>query len=572
MKLVFKQYVAALRERDELDVVLPDLLSELGYNVISRPGKGTDQAGVDVLAVGPATVSGEKKLYAFTIKKGDLTRNDWDQTNQSLVSSISDIIFNYFPSRVPPEFKNLEKVICICFGGDIQEPMRARITGLMKVHYERYGVDFEEWNGDKLAGLLSDGILHEQLVTKDLRSYFQKSIAMLDEPEVSYANFSLLLNGLLPNELPDRKSSLTALRQTYVCLSVLYVWAREAENLEAPYKASELVILHAWEFIKDKSTAPASKNLRATFVELLHLHFRIWDEYYGQKILPIVENRHAVSAAVSPNSPVDTNLKLFEILGRLAQRGLWILWESRHVNIDDSQRLEHKTNSKQLAKHIYHLIINNDCLLSPCTDTQSTDIATALFFLSHLEEFRDLAPSYCSMILDHYRFAYSVHDRYPTHVSRYRDLIAHPLEQTEDYRKWHTSGSTLIPLLLLWATIDGANEHTQAFADFANESLRHCCCQLWMVKSDSEDHLYKNDQRHGAVLTEIPITADGESAMSMLETACKSDEAYLGLSVIEQGHDPILVMACRHHRLPLPPHLWISGLRKTRSTRQGHLL
>lgn len=97
MKLVFKQYVAALRERDELDVVLPDLLSELGYNVISRPGKGTDQAGVDVLAVGPATVSGEKKLYAFTIKKGDLTRNDWDQTNQSLVSSISDIIFNYFP-------------------------------------------------------------------------------------------------------------------------------------------------------------------------------------------------------------------------------------------------------------------------------------------------------------------------------------------------------------------------------------------------------------------------------------------------------------------------------------------
>ena len=61
--------------------------------------------------------TGEKKLYAFTIKKGDLTRNDWDQTNQSLVSSISDIIFNYFPSRVPPEFKNLEKVICICFGG-----------------------------------------------------------------------------------------------------------------------------------------------------------------------------------------------------------------------------------------------------------------------------------------------------------------------------------------------------------------------------------------------------------------------------------------------------------------------
>jgi len=36
MKLVFRQYLASLRERRELDAVLPDLLSELGYTVISR--------------------------------------------------------------------------------------------------------------------------------------------------------------------------------------------------------------------------------------------------------------------------------------------------------------------------------------------------------------------------------------------------------------------------------------------------------------------------------------------------------------------------------------------------------
>ncbi|WP_439894705.1 chemotaxis protein [Pseudomonas syringae] len=570
MKLVFRQYVAALRERDELDVVLPDLLSELGYNVISRPGRGTDQAGVDVLAVGPADAFGDKKLYAFTIKKGDLTRDDWSGTNQSLVNSIDDIVFNYFPSRVPPELKILKKVICICFGGGIQEPMRLRMTGLMKTHLERYDVEFEEWNGDKLAGLLSNGVLREQLVSKGLRSHFQKSIAMLDEPEVSYANFSLLLNGLLPKESPNPKSSLTALRQTYVCLSVLYVWAREAENLEAPFRASELVILHAWDFIKTKTTGPESKNLRDTFVELLYLHFRIWDDYYGKKILPIVGMRHAVSAAVNPHSPVDTNLKLFDILGRLAQRGLWMLWEAGRANADARLRSEHQDSARHLAKQMYDLIINNDCLFSPCTDIQSTDIATALFFLSHIEEFRELVQSYCAIILEHYRFAYGCHDRYPTHVSRYRDLISHPLEKTEEYQRWHTSGSTLIPLVLLWATIDGASEHTQAFAEFANESLRHCCHQLWMVKDDSEGHIYKNDQRHGAVLTEIPITADGVSAMSMLEVACKSDEAYQGLSAIRQGYGPLLIMACRHYRLPLPPHIWIAALRKMRSTGRGH--
>jgi len=566
VKLVFKQYVASLRERDELDVVLPDLLSELGYNVISRPGRGTDQAGVDVLAVGPADENGKKKLYAFTLKKGDLTRDGWDRTNQSLVSSVSDIVFVYFRSRVPPEFKDLEKVICICFGGDVDEPMRSRMTGLMAELTERYGVSFEEWNGEKLADLLAAGTLREQLVSKDLRGYFQKSIAMLDEPEVSYANFVPLLKGLLLNESKGRKSDLSSLRRTYICLSVLYVWAREAKNLEAPYKASEATILHAWEFIRTKTTGEESRNLRSTFDELINLHFRIWEEYYGDKVIPIVGFRDAVSAAVRPDSPVDTSLKLFDTLGRLSQRGLWMLWKAQHETDSDSKKL-HQASAKELAENIFHLINNNDALFSPCADSQSTDIATALLFLSQIEGFRELIVGYSQETLDQYQFAFRCHDRYPTHVSRYRDLISHPQEKTEAYRQWHTSGSSLIPLLILWATIDGASNYTENFVAFANESLRHCNHQLWFVRPDSEEHLYKNDQSHGAVFTEIPITADGDLAMKLVEAVCLDGEAYSTLSVIQHGYDPILVMACRHYRLPLTPHAWIPALKKLRSSR-----
>ena len=41
MKLLFRNYLASLRERNELDAVLPDLLSELGFVVYSRPQRGT---------------------------------------------------------------------------------------------------------------------------------------------------------------------------------------------------------------------------------------------------------------------------------------------------------------------------------------------------------------------------------------------------------------------------------------------------------------------------------------------------------------------------------------------------
>jgi hypothetical protein len=99
MKLVFRQYLASLRERRELDAVLPDLLSELGYNVISRPTIGTRQYGVDVAAIGKGE-DGKRKVFLFSIKQGDLTRADWDGTPQTLRSSINEILDVYIPNRV----------------------------------------------------------------------------------------------------------------------------------------------------------------------------------------------------------------------------------------------------------------------------------------------------------------------------------------------------------------------------------------------------------------------------------------------------------------------------------------
>jgi hypothetical protein len=77
MKLIIREYLSSLKERGELDAVLPDLLSERGLNVYSRPGRGTRQDGVDVGAVGSLD-GGSEKVYLFSIKPGDLTRRDWD--------------------------------------------------------------------------------------------------------------------------------------------------------------------------------------------------------------------------------------------------------------------------------------------------------------------------------------------------------------------------------------------------------------------------------------------------------------------------------------------------------------
>ncbi len=85
---IIRQYLAALRERGELDAILPDLLSQLGLNVYSRPGRGTRQDGVDVAAVG-ALEDCTEKVYLFSIKPGDLTRKAWDGSQIDCLLSIA---------------------------------------------------------------------------------------------------------------------------------------------------------------------------------------------------------------------------------------------------------------------------------------------------------------------------------------------------------------------------------------------------------------------------------------------------------------------------------------------------
>jgi hypothetical protein len=557
MKLVFREYLASLRERNELDVVLPDLLSEMGFNVISRPSTGPRQFGVDVAAVSPGE-DGEQKLYLFTIKQGDLTRAEWDAVPQGVRTSINDIIDVYIPKRISNQYESLKIVICLCFGGSVKEAVRDNLTGMIsRLSNDR--ISFQEWNGDYMAGLLADGLLQHQHVSKTLQSRFQKSIAMLDEPDVSVQHFTALIEGLVKADNHEAPQRLATLRQMYICLSVLFVWARAQDNLEAPYRASELVILRAWELVKGdiEAASVGHTHIGLTFDELLNLHTKIWAELMEEKILPIAAKRDALACSVNSHSAIDINLKLFEILGRIAVRGLWILWhqlEGNGLRVLDASEVP--DDASKLAFHIAELIKNNRALLSPVADEQVIEITCALMFLSMMKEWRGYARDYCDELLTYYHFNFTRHHQYPTIHSSYQELIRHPHARTEEYRAQHTKGSALIPIMLLWATLDGETGFSERFARFVRSEMKHCNQQLWMPGPDTETLLYLSRPSHGLALCDIPITGDGEAARRILERECSADGDYTRLSAIRLGHWPVLVMACRHSRLPIPPQLW----------------
>lgn len=558
MKLVFREYLASLRERNELDVVLPDLLSEMGFNVISRPSTGPRQFGVDVAAVSPED-DGEQKLYLFTIKQGDLTRAEWDAVPQGVRTSINEILDGYITKRIAPQYESLKIVICLCFGGSVKEAVRDTLTGMI----ERETTDrisFQEWNGDYMAGLLADGLLQHQHVSRSLQSLFQKSIAMLDEPDVSVQHFTALIEGLVEAGNQDPVERLATLRQMYICLSVLFVWARTQDNLEAPYRASELVILRAWALVKDDIEAASigHTHIGLTFNELVDLHTKIWAELMEEKILPLASKRDALACSVNSHNPIDINLKLFEILGRIAVRGLWILWhhlDGNGLRVLDASEVPEEAST--LAFHIAALIKNNRALLSPVADEQVIELTCALMFLSTMSEWRSYARDYSDELLTYYHFNFTRHHQYPTIHGSYQELIRHPYARTDEYRAQHTKGSVLIPIMVLWATLDGETAFSGRFAQFVRNEMKHCNQQLWMPGPDTEALLYLSRPPHGLALCDIPITGDGEAVRKILEKECSAESDYTRLSAVRLGHWPLLVMACRHSRLPIPPQLWL---------------
>lgn len=558
MKLIVRQYLASLKERDELDAVLPDLLSELGLNVYSRPGRGTRQDGVDVAAVGSLN-GGEEKVYLFSIKAGDLTRNSWDgDSNQSLRRSLNEILDAHIPNRLPDEHRAKDIVICLCFGGDIQEQVRPLVEGYIKQN-KRERISFEEWNGDKLASLILSSFLREELLPEGARSQLRKALALLDEPDASYRHFSVLLKMLASAECKRDKDRLTLVRQITICLWILFAWAREANNLEAAYLASELSLLYAWNVIKPyrTQTTKLATEVQMAFQAILTVHRQVGSDFVNNKILPFVSKRHALSHAIHPSCSLDVNLKLFDILGRLSMEGIWIYWDLGQMEEGEPQVLEELRESiTNISVAIKQLVINNSALFLPIKDDQNIDISIALLLLMiDINNHRDIR-SWLFRVVKRAAFAYKVYGKYPSNLRSYSDLLDHPYQGDDEYLREVTGGSVLFPIVALLAALLGDEELYKKVQTVKKEHLSHCNFQLWYPDDSSEEHIYLNSDAHGGILSHVCVDRSMDAFLKQVFDECEHSSQFRSLSATESGLWPIVLVACRHYRLPVPLHLW----------------
>lgn len=558
MILLIREYLASLKERGELDAILPDLLTGNGFEVISRPSIGTSQYGVDVAAIGE-DIDGVKKLFLFSIKSGDLTRAEWNSSaTQSIRPSLDEIRDGYIPSRIPSKYKGLKVAICLCFGGGVAEEAQQQLRGYT-ARNTTGKLEYQEWNGDLLAQKIEQGILRENLFPTSFRNLLRKASAMVEEPEESARYFRKLVNELVASENQSDHDKIRIVRQLNISLWVLFVWSREAGNVAAAYLSSEYCILRAWDTLKGVLRGRRSKKQESAgyaFNQLVELNFTIWDELYGKKILPHVGVRDGISSAVQSPVGIDVNLKIHETLGRIALRGLWRVWQESSSSDSPELLLGKMDEVDKLSAEIAQLITNNRVLLLPILDDHAVDIGLAITFLASRKGYHSLACEYITELSKNIEFAFKTNGPYPTCKTSYRELVEHPSENTDTYRQEATAGSVLIPLLAYWSARFGLLENLSRLAQFAQSELQHCTHQFWFPDNASEDELFTGTSQTGNMLTDIPITDKSQEILDFVSQRVHEDDGYRNLSCVKFGHWILVLVACRYNRLPVPPHIW----------------
>jgi len=557
MKLILKQYLASLKERAELDAVLPDLLSSMGMNVFISPTRGVKEYGVDIAAVGQLNGE-EKKVYLFSVKSGNLTRETWNgSTDQALRPSLDEIQDSFIPSRLPPEHRDKKIVICLCFGGDVNSGIRQEVSGYEKRN-TRDNIFFEEWNGDKLSEFIQQHLFKEELLPSSSQSLLRKSLALLEEPESSNKYFSLLIDEVLSNTT-DSDSIASSITRINVCLWVLFSWCRDGGNLEAAYLSSERALLLAWDKVKKHYTGRNRPS--KAFDSILDTYHQITDSYIERCLVPYVKYKYALSHAVQSPSSIDVNIKLFDALGRLSVKGHWILDSLSNNYAEnppvDGESKEQKILSlrlREITKSISLLVNNNPTLLSPRKDSQAIDIGLALTLLSSNSEFDGFVQGWISEIINRCMFTFVSNSMYPIIYDSYEKLLEHSnVDKTDNlYKDKVTGASILYPLLAVFCSLYKLDSLSKELEEFSTEKLSHSTLQYWYPNQHSEQNMYSNSNTHGSASTDFPM--NGNLAIKFVAQECHNAVSFRNMSAVIKGKAPLILLACRCYRYPVPFH------------------
>jgi hypothetical protein len=445
IQLVLSHYLAGLRERDELDALLPELLRAMGHSVLSRPQVGANQAGVDIVST-HSNATGEKEVFLYVVKFGDLGREDFYGGKQAVDPSVREAANDFVRNRLPEPLKGLKKRIVLVTNGTLKQEAQAGYAALSHDVAERPLCSLELWNADELTSLIEEHLFDETLLLDKGKGDLRASLAALEESETSIRRFVRFTEACFEVGDPGAKLSRTALKRKFLkrCAAaamgwaVLLVWGQSEDNLKPGVVAGEYLLLRMWsEAVRSGLTG--DKAFLVRMETTLALYVRALMTYFD-KIGPQLHNKRAVFA-YRPERVLYSEL-IFDELGRLATLLLLL-----------QQSPEQEAVRTEVHKQLLHLVNEHTGCRLPVYDGQAIDLTLVLAALMGESDW-DNAQRLLSNTTSRLHLALTDNRYLPVDTDLLEDAIALNVAGSVEPRDFFET-STLIPALATLAALLG---------------------------------------------------------------------------------------------------------------------
>ena len=539
-RVILQQYLADMRERDELDLLLPELLVAMGHTVLSRPQRGTRQAGVDCLSE-IRTAEG-RAAYLFIIKQGDVERKEFFASPNGIEPSVREAKTDYIRTRLPQHLEQARKHIILVSNGRMTEVANQNFASLTKEVSEQPLCDLDFWGDDKLAECIEEHLLNDALILGDGRSHLRKAIATIDGPAIAIGHMAKFFGGIVrtqPDEpAPPVKAFVKRCSAAMVGWVVFTSWCRSEDNLKPAVVTGEHLLLNLW-----SSAQRCGHHEHSDFVvrhdQVLNLYTGLLLEYY-KKVLPQLLNVRAIRRYRPERMPYMS--LVFDEMGRLAML-LLILAASQN---DEDLQLE-------VGKGLASLFeVHTGCLL-PYFDGQSIDLSVALAAFMSIG-----ATQPTTTVIEgasgRLHKALELDKWLPIDSDSHEDALAVELNEAAMSREFFQV-TTLVPML---ATVSAVIAD-ERLLDFLREQvlpqLRDVTLERWFPNSTLETSwgaaMSSFDVGVSRGVASLGASCEAEAATAVdLPSGASPPEAF---EVVRCGRSWLLAMSARHYRHPLPP-------------------
>lgn len=468
MRLIIKDYLAQLKEKDELDLLLCDLLLQMGYTTDNRPQSGNRQHGVDIQAHSAA------EIILCVVKQGNLTRNNWDVGPNAVRPSLNEIQDTYIRLNLA-NYKQKKLRIIIAMNGMCDEAVRADVEGYIKRQngslWENRTVEIDLWNIDAITDLVQKHLLDEHMFTKKVQTLLRRALYFIEESDYRREYFEHIVDMSLAELTDDDKRAFDKkLAGLHLACQMIAHYAAEAGIFKVGIWVSEYLIIRYWKWLLTNGKLGKQQYVQWLY-KFLNMYEQ-WNQAYFQSVKYCGEEPDRIPYG----DIVENRVTLYEVLGFLSTYAYYLSYKTdRASNI----------RCQEVLNSMVSFINNYPALVYPPYDRHVGIISMMYRLLLRLErtdDIRMLMERQCMYLLAYYRREH----KYPVPTDCFEDAtrihLGLPVDDYNTSAFWGT--------MVEWIILMDCDKLYNDLIDFLREDLSEVTKCAWFLRAEEELNFY----------------------------------------------------------------------------------